>query len=1598
VRKTFALLFLFLFCAIGTLAQSTTVSGTITDLGGQAWNNGSYQIAFYTNGTIGPYFQSGTPFNPNTSFSGFMNSSGAFSLSVPSNTSITPANTLWRFTVCPAASANCFSTNISVTGASMNVSGLIVPPAIQVSASAFNQPTAYSDSEIVGPVIGFTYYNLTDSKNHTCTGSIPPGCTWIAGGGGSGSLPAGSQYDVQTNGGSGLFNSGVSGPANIGVQGNISVKPSSSNNVQYVASTGNDTNDGFSMGTAKLTWDAACAALPGGSSVGLLTCGSGVIHVMGSVAANSSGTYGRWLMGSTDPNYSSPPAGWYRYSGALKTDCVTGPIGYGASGSNTICFVTGGSTSSPGFPGLWLSGINGGFEDDHIAIQNYVLSPVRIGIDSNGNRNGTAGGGVNGIRLIGLESTLGNCSLGGGPSVDIGSNSFEIYLDHPDVAGCIAEDYTIVASTGIVRSSGTVTATTTATNDVAVGQIVTINNVTDPSFNGSFKVTAVAGTPQTQISWAQTGPNTTSGGGYLFNSAQASAIAVNPGTGTGSGLVKIVQPLFQDGGLFCLEGTNGGGCYLSDAEEEGNPTSGPTPPMVIVPKADGNLVGRFSNLEISDFNNPVATFCTVEVDSLGGVVAAAYNILSDRVAGLVCGPMNIQAGGYGPGTQTVPEKQGEVGTFLNHLVGQTDVARRQFSPTAVRFTNLANTNPATWNCNGCGSGTITTGITAPDGTTGAARISSSGGAVGLLFPIASQTFAAGDIIEIGVWARSEGTTGGFAGGAPLQFSLPGTSGYVITELNGAIPGTTQIPTYIQGDCTGASPPCEWEWYSKAYKITVVGTANPTTPQLNGVANLGYPASYYGPVFLHIATGTVDDNEAALIASDLESYGSNAPVGSVAGLPGQELAVPGSTQFYGLFAHANTANRTYTFPNIAGMVGIISSATPINNDCANFSVVGTVVSIADSGVLCGTSGGGANTSLSNLATTSINQALLPSSAGGQNLGSSSLPWGTIYGNTLQIGNTTSGGTLDVGTAGGSTAGLLRIHGSTATNNTGPGCIGLFTSPSDALADYLCPSAEGGVFYSIGSPATVDSTNILSPVGIPNPQSGTTYTILTSDRGNTVYLTSSASAASTWTMPLASNAQGASFPPGFKFRAANQNLTYAITFNATSPNTFINSSGTPSSITIAPNSAVDIQVDQNANLVATSAGGVGSGTVTSFSVSGSPCLSPLFTCSVATPTTTPALSFTLSNAAQGSVFAGPPSGGPGAPTFQTAPSISAANMTNFPSSLAIWPSTVGIPRWTGGVAWANSINDTSALTGQYLAANNGGSSAFISPGLGDGNGGAPVAASYTAQCDSSTSILDRGTTLRLQSGGTPFTVPLSTASGCGGHFYFAILDDGAGTVTVNRTSPDTFSIFNGLTNTDGATSFTLTNGQTAVLNQGATGIWEVRINQLANLGTPTTLTLTNATGLPFGSLVSFPTLCSGSQFSQGPSAASNNCAPAIIPVGTVSSVTGQSTSQSAVTLATAPSAGAYVLRYYADLNTPCTTGANSVSFTFNWTDAGASRSLQTGSLSMGTAQLGSSYLSGTFPLYVNSGNVTYTSTVSGTCATGTSSYDIHASLTN
>ena len=126
--------------------------------------------------------------------------------------------------------------------------------------------------------------------------------------------------------------------------------------IQYVSPRGNDSNDGLSWESAKLTGYAACEALVGGA-VNPPTCGRGTIRIADNVAwGGPLPEGGLYEMGPGDPNYSSPPVGWQRYTGPLTMDCGI-PTVMGPHGHQTLCtLLAGGAVGSPGF---WLSSLSG---------------------------------------------------------------------------------------------------------------------------------------------------------------------------------------------------------------------------------------------------------------------------------------------------------------------------------------------------------------------------------------------------------------------------------------------------------------------------------------------------------------------------------------------------------------------------------------------------------------------------------------------------------------------------------------------------------------------------------------------------------------------------------------------------------------------------------------------------------------------------------------------------------------------------------------------------------------------------------------------------------------------------------------------------------------------------------------------------------------------------------------------------------------------------------------------------------------------------------------------------------------------------------------
>ena len=203
MRKLIMGLVFLLAGAVNAFGQSTTVSGQVTDNGSQSWNNATCQFQFVPNPNI-PTFQSYTWTGGALSqvVNCTTNGSGAYSVSVPSNTAISPGGSKWILQVTPNATSPSFSTPATtITGGTQTLN--VTPRAIAISWSLPPGPaiSAYADAEITGTLPkGAEYFNTTTLLTRVWNGSA-----WANQGSGSGSgcTPSGGAGVVQASNGSG---------------------------------------------------------------------------------------------------------------------------------------------------------------------------------------------------------------------------------------------------------------------------------------------------------------------------------------------------------------------------------------------------------------------------------------------------------------------------------------------------------------------------------------------------------------------------------------------------------------------------------------------------------------------------------------------------------------------------------------------------------------------------------------------------------------------------------------------------------------------------------------------------------------------------------------------------------------------------------------------------------------------------------------------------------------------------------------------------------------------------------------------------------------------------------------------------------------------------------------------------------------------------------------------------------------------------------------------------------------------------------------------------------------------------------------------------
>ena len=255
----------------------------------------------------------------------------------------------------------------------------------------------------------------------------------------------------------------------------------------------------------------------------------------------------------------------------------------------------------------------------------------------------------------------------------------------------------------------------------------------------------------------------------------------------------------------------------------------------------------------------------------------------------------------------------------------------------------------------------------------------------------------------------------------------------------------------------------------------------------------------------------------------------------------------------------------------------------------------------------------------------------------------------------------------------------------------------------------------------------------------------------------------------------------------------------------------------------------------------------GTVTSFSAGN---LSPLFTTSVATSTTTPALSFNLNTQNANTVFAGPISGGAAAPTFRaltatdipalsyvssisvTAPLTTTGGLT---PTLAITQAGVASDGYLSSTDWNTFNNKQDALT--LTTTGNSGSSTLIGATLNiptytlSGLGGVPSTRTINGLALSADQTFATGTTgtdFNIVSAGTVHTFNIPDASSTARGFLNATTQTINGTKTFLN-SPIVPSLY--LTNMgagSGAVYYNVSENRLTVANYNVGGEIKFEVN--------------------------------------------------------------------------------------------------------------------------------------------------------------------------
>lgn len=733
-------------------------------------------------------------------------------------------------------------------------------------------------------------------------------------------------------------------PGSGGSGGNV--KPGATAGIVFVSLQGNDSNDCLSWGTSCLTILGGYNKLPADGGTIYVTSG---MQGSGPQCTPTSGQ-GLGIAGTADPNYASMPeligsVYWVQAKSGFSGVAIVGVSGNNSNANATTPPVTPVLCGGAAAPAFQFSSVEG-YQLQNLGMA-YPKQGVLIQVDSNGDQTGTA---TNSSDIV-LENLVINicnsCGATPGPTILLGGNLLWARLSN----------LALQANSGNATLEGRAAIAFQSNAGTATG-LIHMDNI-----------------------------NTTFGGNLVWD---------NDAT-VGTTSFDVTNWLMEGTGLHVpvidIEGSTG--VVFADVKSVGTSDAG-LAPLVHVPASLPpyalHLTGNYGQDAVT-IDGPT---------DLGGLM---------RQGGISNVAINNKQG-----VATVaPQGKNETGYPLGRLSNvQTDVGRRQFLSTFSKYTNLASQLPGAWTATS-GFVTTTTGQAAPDGSTNAAKVatSSSGGAIAY---DATLTFAAGDYLYIGVWARMASTVGvnnASITDSTLCLCFPFGSGPQVKVLGGSYNanGGSVLAASSAPQSDG-----EWQWLWAIGKV--VGSFGSAGVRLQLQAgSSATPMYFYAPVFAKIPSSTLalvaaptfssasqstntvtmvttgahnlsagepvmisgcsvsgyngeqvllttplttsftywvsstglsaptgcvitpgNDSEAADWAQHTGTWAENAPANTLAGPRNIKPSFGGSTNFWGTLTQANTANRTYAFPDAAITVsGLQGYSCGNTSTCTNTGI-------------------------------------------------------------------------------------------------------------------------------------------------------------------------------------------------------------------------------------------------------------------------------------------------------------------------------------------------------------------------------------------------------------------------------------------------------------------------------------------------------------------------------------------------------------------------------------------------------------------------------------------------------------------------------------